>query len=98
RELAAKSPLALAAAKFALLNATDPEIDRGLAYELDLWARLFGTEGQKEGMNAFLAKQPLAPRSREGWDRASAGFPWAKGVPLPESTGKRKKDEVSGRD
>ncbi len=79
-ELATKPPLALAAAKYALLEALDGQIDRGLAYELDLWARLFGTAGQREGMEAFLAKRPLVPRAREGWTEASVGFPWS-GVP-----------------
>ncbi|MGB6500824.1 MAG: enoyl-CoA hydratase-related protein [Thermoplasmata archaeon] len=76
-ELAAKPPVALAAAKYALARAIDPSIDDGLAYELDLWARLFGTEGQKEGMRAFLAKQPLLPTDRADWAAQSVGFPWA---------------------
>jgi enoyl-CoA hydratase len=97
-ELATKPPLALAAAKFAILNAADPEIDRGLAYELDLWARLFGTEGQKEGMNAFLSKKALEPFSRSGWEESSVGFPWGPTPPLVGSIGKRKNEQVSGRD
>ena len=75
--LASKPPVALAAAKYALARATDPGIDEGLAYELDLWARLFGTEGQKEGMRAFLAKQPFTAGPRTGWAEQSAGFPWS---------------------
>ncbi len=97
-ELATKPPLALAAAKFALLHAIDPEMDRGLAYERGLWAQLFGTEGQKEGMRAFLTKERLAPRSRADWEASSAGFPWAKDSRGSESIGKRKNAEVSGRD
>lgn len=97
-ELSGKPPLALAAAKFALLNSIDPDIDRGLAYELDLWARLFGTDGQKEGMQGFLSKTPLLPRPREDWDRASIGFPWAKDPAPRRPIGKRKKGDVSGRD
>lgn len=76
-ELAAKPPVALAAAKYALARAIDPGIDNGLAYELDLWARLFGTDGQKRGMKAFLAKEPLRATDRSDWDAQSAGFPWA---------------------
>ena len=76
-ELAQKPPVALAAAKYALLEAIDPDIDAGLAYELDLWARLFGTPGQREGMEAFLAKRPLVAGPRTDWPRASEGFPWA---------------------
>ena len=94
-ELAAKPPVALAAAKYALLNAIDPDIDPGLEYELDLWARLFGTTGQKEGMEAFLAKRPLPTYSRADWERSSLGFPWAPGA---GRTGKRKKGKVSGPD
>lgn len=97
-ELATKPPLALAAAKFALLHAIDPEMDRGLAYERGLWAQLFGTEGQKEGMRAFLTKERLAPRSRADWEASSAGFPWAKDSRGSESIGKRKNAEVSDRD
>ncbi|MGA9840088.1 MAG: enoyl-CoA hydratase-related protein [Thermoplasmata archaeon] len=96
-ELAAKPPVALAAAKLALLHAIDPGVEEGLAFELDLWARLFGTEGQKEGMNAFLAKKPLEPRSRAGWEEQSTGFPWASAPSVSAVTGKRKNGEVSGR-
>jgi enoyl-CoA hydratase/carnithine racemase len=76
-EIAAKPPLAVAAAKYALLEAIDPGIDAGLAYELDLWSRLFGTPGQREGMAAFLEKRALGPLGRERWSEESAGFPWA---------------------
>jgi enoyl-CoA hydratase/carnithine racemase len=96
-ELATKPALALAAAKYALLNAVDPDLDRGLAYELDLWSRLFGTVGQKDGMEAFLAKRALVPRARDDWDRQSVGFPWAEGAEARVGSGKRKKGEVSGR-
>jgi len=80
-ELAARPPLALAAAKYALLNAIDPGVDVGLAYELDLWSKLFGTRGQREGMQAFLAKRPPAPPSRAGWSTESAPFPWSERTP-----------------
>ena len=95
-ELSRKPPVALAAAKYAILNAVDPQIDVGLAYELDLWARLFATSGQKEGMRAFLEKRTLPESSRSDWARISSGFPWA----APERAGvggKRKKVKVSGR-
>ncbi len=93
-ELATKPPLALAAAKYALLQATDPHIEAGLAYERDLWARLFGTDGQREGMRAFLEKRAPAPMSRRGWEASSTGFPWARDAAQP-SKGKRNKDETS---
>lgn len=96
-ELATKPPLALAAAKYSVLEALDPSVDAGLAYELDLWARLFGTQGQQEGMRAFLEKRPPSPMSRRDWKAVSEGFPWARDA-APNSMGKRKKDEVSGRD
>jgi enoyl-CoA hydratase len=97
RELAGKPPLALAAAKFALLNAIDPDVDSGLDYELDLWARLFGTTGQKEGMRAFLERRALAETARDHWSEESAGFPWAGDEPAVPH-GKRNKPGASGRD
>ncbi len=96
-ELSGKPPLALAAAKYALLNAIDPGRDEGLAYELDLWARLFGTTGQKEGMRAFLEKRPLPGMDRKEWARASAGFPWGERSSGARN-GKRKRPGGSGRD
>ncbi|MFY9716665.1 MAG: enoyl-CoA hydratase-related protein [Thermoplasmata archaeon] len=92
-QLASKAPVALAAAKYALARAIDPAIEEGLAYELDLWARLFGTDGQKAGMQAFLAKRPLVAGDRADWLRESAGFPWAKSEPAP---GGGKRDKPSG--
>ncbi len=76
RELAQKSPTALAAAKYALNEAIDPGREEGLAYELDLWARLFGTPDQKAGMAAFLEKRPFTPEGRAEWAERSKGFPW----------------------
>jgi len=100
RELAAKPPIALAAAKYALLEAADPRIEEGLAFELDLWSRLFGTEDQREGMRAFLEKRPLVERARTGWPAASAGFPWGspghRPAPSP-SDRKRHKPGTPGR-
>ena len=90
-ELAAKPPVALAAAKFALLRSIDPGIEEGLAYELDLWARLFGTPDQKAGMQAFLAKQPFRVGAREDWNAVSEGFPWSgEGSRRAGAGGKRK--------
>jgi enoyl-CoA hydratase/carnithine racemase len=80
-ELASKPPVALAAAKYALLAAIDPAIDEGLAFELELWSRLFGTEGQREGMAAFVQKRAVAPLGRERWGAESAGFPWTTSAP-----------------
>jgi len=90
-ELATKPPVALAAAKYAVLSALDPAIDLGLAYELDLWARLFGTEGQREGMRAFLEKRPPPPATaRKDWETVSVGLPWEADT-VRRSKGKRHK-------
>ncbi|MGA8664985.1 MAG: enoyl-CoA hydratase-related protein [Thermoplasmata archaeon] len=100
-ELATKPALALAAAKYEILRAVDPKLDNDLEYELELWAKLFGTRDQREGMQAFLEKRALPGRDRSDWDAESRGFPW--GAPMgPTGTGagsgKRKKDEASSRD
>lgn len=76
-ELATKPPVALAAAKYAVLASLDPGVESGLAYELDLWSRLFGTTDQKQGMDAFLAKRSYRVGPRSDWESASKGFPWA---------------------
>ncbi len=89
--IGSKAPLAVAAAKYAIARAVDPAIDEGLAYELDLWSRLFGTDGQREGMRAFLAKRAPAPVGREAWRTASSGFPWSEARTGPPQ-GKRDKD------
>jgi enoyl-CoA hydratase len=100
-ELAGKPPLALAAAKYEVLRAADPRLDDALAYELDLWARLFGTKDQREGMRAFLEKKKAPEQDRSGWAERSAGFPWGRPAsPAPGAPvgGKRKRNDGSGRD
>ncbi len=77
RTLAQKPPLALAAAKYALNYAIDRGEAAGLAYERRLWARLFGTPDQREGMTAFTEKRPPVFWGRDDWVRDSQGFPWA---------------------
>jgi enoyl-CoA hydratase len=57
RSLAAKSPVALAAAKEAANRALQGELAAGLSREADDFGRLFGTEDQKEGMRAFIDKR-----------------------------------------
>jgi enoyl-CoA hydratase/carnithine racemase len=99
-ELARQPPVALAAAKYAVLAALDPGIDAGLRYELDLWARLFGTSDQKAGMRAFLEKRPFSPEGREGWAERSGGFPWAaarRAHRAPRRSGRGKRGGRSGR-
>jgi len=56
-ELATKAPLALAAAKASVNVGSDPGFDAGLEYELQEFVRLFYTQDQKEGMQAFLEKR-----------------------------------------
>jgi enoyl-CoA hydratase len=92
-ELASKPAVALAAAKYAVLNAIDPGVDAGLAYELDLWSRLFGTDGQHEGMAAFVEKRPAKDLGRSRWTAESTGFPWAGGEPGPRERKRIKSGE-----
>ena len=56
-ELATKAPPALAAAKASVNVGSDPGFDAGLEYELQEFVRLFYTQDQKEGMQAFLEKR-----------------------------------------
>ena len=57
RDLAGKSPVALAYAKEALNRALQGELGEELGHEALLFAALFGTEDQKEGMRAFTEKR-----------------------------------------
>ncbi|MGI0132894.1 MAG: enoyl-CoA hydratase/isomerase family protein [Thermoplasmata archaeon] len=92
-ELAQKPAVALAAAKYALNHAIDPALREGLAYELDLWARLFGTPDQKEGMAAFLEKRALRPAPKARFADDSRGFPWASTAdPTTAETGAKRKN------
>ena len=63
-ELAAKAPLALAAAKSCINTGADPGFDSALEYELREFLMLFSTEDQKEGMRAFLEKRAPEYRGR----------------------------------
>jgi enoyl-CoA hydratase len=57
-QIAAKAPLAVAAAKRAVRDGGDrPQAD-GLELERELFGRLFATQDQKEGMRAFIEKRP----------------------------------------
>jgi enoyl-CoA hydratase len=55
--IAARAPLAIAAAKQALRRAGDLELAQGISLERQLFAGLFATHDQKEGMRAFLEKR-----------------------------------------
>jgi enoyl-CoA hydratase len=57
RSLAARSPLALAAAKTAVNRALQGDLADDLDAEAETFAGLFGSEDQKEGMQAFVEKR-----------------------------------------
>ncbi len=56
-EITARAPLAVAAAKQALRRGVDAALDAGLSLERHLFASLFATQDQKEGMRAFIEKR-----------------------------------------
>ena len=58
-QIAANSPVAIAAAKQAMA-ASNGESGKGLAIELDFFARSFATHDQHEGMTAFVEKRKPA--------------------------------------
>jgi enoyl-CoA hydratase/carnithine racemase len=58
RKFAAGPPLALAAAKRAIDEGLDHDLDAGLELESRLFAELFQTEDQKTGMRSFLENGP----------------------------------------
>ncbi len=70
--IAANSPSALRAAKAALALAFAGDPAAGLAAELDLFGRAFGTADQREGMRAFVEKRP-ASFGRAGSAPTAAG-------------------------
>lgn len=56
--IAAMPPLAVRAAKAAILHADEPSLGDGLARERATFFRLFDTQDQAEGMAAFTEKRP----------------------------------------
>lgn len=56
-QLMERAPIALRAAKTALRKGLNVSLKDGLCIEQDLFAMLFGTADQKEGMAAFLEKR-----------------------------------------
>lgn len=56
--IARNSPAALAGAKQAMKLALNGDTPAGLAFELELFGRSFGTADQREGMRAFVEKRP----------------------------------------
>jgi enoyl-CoA hydratase len=56
-EIVSRAPLAVAAAKRAVRRGADQTLEDGIALERQLFASLFSTADQKEGMRAFLDKR-----------------------------------------
>ena len=57
RKIASRGPLAARMTKEAILMAFETPLQVGLQYEKRLFAMLFSTEDQKEGMRAFMEKR-----------------------------------------
>ena len=57
-KISALSPLAMKAAKTAINQGIEMDIDKGMALENHLFADCFSTEDAKEGIQAFLEKRP----------------------------------------
>jgi enoyl-CoA hydratase len=57
KQIAARAPLAIEAAKASVNAAFETSLQTGLDFERDRFVKLFGTEDQKEGMQAFLEKR-----------------------------------------
>jgi enoyl-CoA hydratase len=56
--IASKPPIAVRAAKAAILDADERSLGDGLAREREAFNRLFDTDDQAEGMAAFIGKRP----------------------------------------
>jgi enoyl-CoA hydratase len=56
--IATKGPIAVAQAKRAINEGLDTSLAQGNALEIAAFGQCFGTEDQREGMAAFLAKRP----------------------------------------
>lgn len=63
-EIARQAPFAARMIKEAILAAYETPLEQGLVYEKRLFALLFASEDQKEGMRAFLAKEKPAFKGR----------------------------------
>ena len=57
KQVAAKGPIALRAAKASVLNAHEESLSSGLTKERALFYSLFDTNDQTEGMTAFVEKR-----------------------------------------
>jgi enoyl-CoA hydratase len=81
--LAGKPAEALAAAKYLVNHATDPGRASGLEYERKLWGLLFETEGQREGMRAFIEKRPATFPVLRAPSPKTPLYPWDAGTRRP---------------
>jgi enoyl-CoA hydratase len=57
KKIAAKPPLAIKAAKEAVLKSANTSLDEGLEFERKSFYLLFASEDRAEGMKAFLEKR-----------------------------------------
>jgi len=57
RQLLERPPIALSCAKKVINYGTGRDLRTGIAMEEEVWASLFSTEDQEEGMRAFLEKR-----------------------------------------
>ncbi len=64
RKIASRGPLAARMTKEAILMAFETPLQVGLLYEKRLFAMLFSTEDQKEGMRAFMEKRKAEFKGR----------------------------------
>ena len=64
RTIAAKGPLAVAAAKRVMLRGEEQSLDTACELEAQAFAGLFGSEDQREGMKAFLEKRAASFQGR----------------------------------
>ena len=63
-KIASRAPLAIVEAKRAIRDGADLPLPAALTLERELFAGLFATDDQKEGMRAFLEKRPAAWQGR----------------------------------
>ncbi len=64
RAIGQNGPVAVAGAKEAIVNGLNMTKDKSLPYEKTLFSKLFATQDQKEGMQAFLAKRKAIFKGR----------------------------------
>ncbi|HEY3451307.1 MAG TPA: enoyl-CoA hydratase-related protein [Myxococcales bacterium] len=58
QSIAAKGPVGVSYCKAAVNHGVDATLAEGLSYETELFAQVFATADQKEGMKAFVEKRP----------------------------------------